>query len=268
MFTCCSVSPLSHCEDSWNIHSNWLETFLSYNNMTHVNFFSPPTRPLVSLISGVHRGRRARKSHSAMRSRQNSHPVWMALQMAPLRTEPQQLIEMWLKSQRSPVQYPNLSSCIFLIKAKKPSHFFLKRKKKIFIIITMNEVSTLQGHKHSHVRKTWARQNGLPPFYETKRKEEHGLGKRQKREVCIMWERPGWTESGLNTLWRESQSMWGVLEMKSRLRWVGCRGWTRAGGRAKSVFMDVVKVCRSERRGCGGEGKQEAAAQNRSKQDL
>lgn len=130
MFTCCSVSPLSHCEDSWNIHSNWLETFLSYNNMTHVNFFPPPTRPLVSLISGVHRGRRARKSHSATRARQNSHPVWMALQMAPLRTEPQQLIEMWLKSQRSPVQYPNLSSCIFLIKAKKPSHFFLKRKKK------------------------------------------------------------------------------------------------------------------------------------------
>lgn len=39
MFTCCSVSPLSHCEDSWNIRSNWLETFLSYNNMTHVNFF-------------------------------------------------------------------------------------------------------------------------------------------------------------------------------------------------------------------------------------
>lgn len=116
----------------------------------------------------------------------------------------------------------------FLDKGKETSHFFLKRKKKIFIIITMNEVSTLQGHKHSHVRKTWARQNGLPPFYETKRKEEHGLGKRQKREVCIMWERPGWTESGLNTLWRESQSMWGVLEMKSRLRWFGCRGWTRA----------------------------------------
>lgn len=34
------------------------------------------------------------------------------------------------------------------------------------------------------------------------------------------------------------------------------------------VFMDVVKVCRFERRGCGGEGKLEAAAQNRSKQDL
>lgn len=217
---------------------NWQQTSLSYTNTT------PLQRDLWwVLISGVHRRRAGVKKPlgeartSKFASHLNGPPSggvahgpptvnWNAIEIA--------------------AQYPDLGSCIFLIKAENVTLLSRKKKNKSLLLFLRmrrpryKDTNTAVYTKHKSDGKA---------FF-TRRKEPSNIvsGGAEKRSLHYVG-RAGMDRIKTEYCLEAQPQCVRCSGDKTRLRWIGRRGWRRRGRTATSESLDGVKLCWCERSG-------------------